>query len=219
MNSRFPVISLFCGMYLFSLGCTPPPDSTPSLAKSSGTTEASLSVTENDTEETAKDATKTPFAVDLSVVDLAGLNERVKGLTGKVIVVDLWSTSCIPCMREFPNLVALGTKYPERVACVSFNLDYIGIKSKPPESYLPKVQEFLDKTITEAQKSAVTNLLSATPDGDVLTEFSAESIPAILIFGSDGQLAHTLTDANSGDDGLTYEGDVLPKVEAMLGKN
>ncbi len=66
------------------------------------------------------------------------------------------------------------------------------------------------------QADKVTNLLSASTDEAVLGEFQLESIPAILIYAADGTLEHALTDANSGDDGLSYEGDVIPKVEALL---
>ncbi|MCA9132801.1 MAG: TlpA family protein disulfide reductase, partial [Planctomycetales bacterium] len=139
------------------------------------------------------------------------LEAKIKEFAGKVVVVDIWSNSCAPCLHEFPNLVALSSEYPERVACISLNVDYIGLKSKGPEYYLPKVQAFLEK-----QQATFTNFLSAAPDEQVLTKFEAESIPAILIFDRQGNLAHKLTDANSGDDGLSYAGDVIPKLEALL---
>ncbi|MCA9160810.1 MAG: TlpA family protein disulfide reductase, partial [Planctomycetales bacterium] len=132
---------------------------------------------------------------------------------GKVVVVDVWSTSCAPCMREFPHLVALSKNTDsDKLACISLNVDYIGLKSKPPESYLGKVQEFLQ----QQQADQVTNLLSAATDEAVLSEFQLVSIPAILIYSADGTLKHALTDANTGDDGLSYEGDVIPLVTALL---
>ena len=151
-------------------------------------------------------------AVELTLADLAQLSEIVKSQAGKVVVVDVWSTSCAPCMREFPHLVALSHTDADKLACISLNVDYIGLKSKPPESYKAKVEEFLQKQ----QADKVTNLLSASTDEAVLGEFQLESIPAILIYAADGTLEHALTDANSGDDGLSYEGDVIPKVEALL---
>jgi hypothetical protein len=114
-------------------------------------------------------------------------------------------------LREFPNLVELSHKYPEQVSCISLNVDYIGLKSKPPESYRPAVEDFLKK-----QKAQLINLLSATSDEAILSKFKLEAIPAILIYGTDGRLLHTLTDVNTGDDGLTYAGDVIPKIEQLL---
>lgn len=150
--------------------------------------------------------------VELSIVEVAGLREKVDEVSGKVVVVDIWSTSCLPCMREFPHLVELSEKYSDELVCISMNVDYIGIKSKPPKSYLPKVEEFLK----EQNASNVINFLSATSDSDVMSEIEAESIPAILIFDRDGELRHKLTDASSGDEGLTYQAAVIPKIEQLL---
>ena len=150
--------------------------------------------------------------VQLTVADLGQLEQVIASHTGKVVVVDVWSTSCAPCMREFPHLVELSQTHPERLVCVSLNVDYIGLKSKPAEAYSAKVQLFLQKQ----QAVDITNLLSASTDEDVLRQFSIGAIPAILIYSADGELKYTLTDSNTGEDGLTYEGDVLPKVRELI---
>ena len=150
--------------------------------------------------------------VPLIVADLSQLEQVIAGQAGKVVLVDVWSTSCAPCMREFPHLVELSQTHPEQLACISLNVDYIGLKSKPPEEYTAKVQKFLQ----DQHAVDITNLLSASPDEAVLRQFSIGAIPAILIYSVDGELKHTLTDSNTGEDGLTYEGDVLPKVRELL---
>ena len=150
-------------------------------------------------------------AVELTLADLAQLSEIVKSQAGKVVVVDVWSTSP-PGAASSPHLVALSHTDADKLACISLNVDYIGLKSKPPESYKAKVEEFLQKQ----QADKVINLLSSSTDEAVLGEFQLESIPAILIYAADGTLEHALTDANSGDDGLSYEGDVIPKVKELL---
>ncbi len=150
--------------------------------------------------------------VAVALVDFEGFEAQVKKLAGKIVVVDAWSTSCPPCMREYPHLVSLSRRWPDQVACVSLNVDYIGIKSKPPESYLPKVTEFLEKQ----QSLAVTNLMSTEADSDVFEKLKIDSIPAILIYDTTGTLVKTFSEANSGEDGLTYDADVVPAIEAMV---
>lgn len=149
--------------------------------------------------------------IAVEVKTLADALKEIAAEKGKWTVVDVWSTSCIPCMREFPHLVELAKKYPDKVRCVSINVDYVGLKSKTPESYVPAVEEFLKK-----QKAEFKNYLSATPDSDVFTELEIESIPAIVVLGPDGEKKKTFTDDNSGDDGITYEGDVIPWLESQL---
>src|SRR6187401_2060375 len=60
--------------------------------------------------------------------DVEGL---IKQQQGKIVVVDIWSTSCLPCMTEFPHLVAMQRAHKEHLVCVSFNVDYVGIRNKP----------------------------------------------------------------------------------------
>lgn len=138
----------------------------------------------------------------------------VEGNPGKVIVVDAWSTSCIPCMREFPNLVKLHERFPKEVVCVSFSCDYVGIKSKPPKFYEERVLKFLTK-----QKATFTNLLSTTDADAVYEEMGVNSIPAVFVYGGDGKLAKKF-DSESGEGGeeepFTYE-DVTALVEKLVG--
>ena len=153
-------------------------------------------------------------ATKAKLVDYQGLMDTVKQSSGKIVVVDVWSTSCPPCMKEFPHLVELAAKYPEDLTCVSMNVDYIGSKRKPPESLLPRIQGFLDKN-----HANITNLVSTEPDEVIWDKLDVGAIPAILIYGPDGQLANKITDDNAGEDGLTYEGDVIPAIESLIADN
>jgi thiamine biosynthesis protein ThiC len=62
----------------------------------------------------------------LTPVDHTGLMQEVARQRGKVVVLDCWSTSCPPCVKEFPGLVRLAAAHPDRVACLSLALDYDG---------------------------------------------------------------------------------------------
>ncbi len=152
-------------------------------------------------------------AVKVSLANFDELQAAIKKHAGKVVVVDVWSTSCLPCMKEFPNLVALSRDYPDRVACISLNVDFIGLKRKPPQSYVEKVEKFL-----VAQKAAFTNLLSTEADEDIRDKLKITSIPAILVYDQQGKLVHKLGEGNTGDDGLTYAGDVIPRVKELVSK-
>lgn len=147
-----------------------------------------------------------------ALADLGSLESSIKDSQAEFVVVDVWSTSCLPCMKEFPHLVELSKRWPDRVKCVSFNVDYIGIKSKQPDSYQSKVEEFL----TKQNATSVTNLISTLADSDVFASLEIESIPAILIYDAKGNVVQKFTDASSGDDGLSYDGDVIPAIEKLL---
>ena len=212
MNARVFVVAL--SVLVSSLaGCRRPVETIPVLSaddyQSSGTTAQPLDPI--DLTKDASESTDGP-AVDLQVSDLEGLKAAISDRAGKIVVVDIWSTACLPCMQEFHNLVEIAELHRDQVACISLNVDYLGLPKKAVESYVPKVTEFLNKQ----NASSVKNLLSSVADSDVFEHFSIESIPAVLIYDAKGELKHQFTDANSGDDGMNYEGDVLPMLRELL---
>lgn len=224
----FGLLSL---LLLSTVGCNPPRETLPVLPSSAGTTlnDSSFSSgTTFDSEEdmplgsgvTLSDGLNNSSAAEdreepeVSIASYEQVMEAVKQADRKLVVLDIWSNSCIPCLQEFPNLVELSHKYPDELTCMSLNVDYIGIKSKPPESYLPKIEEFLKKS-----KATLTNFASSDPDSDIFTSFEIESIPAVIIFDDQGEIIQKFTDANSDNDGFSYEGDVIPKLEELLGSD
>ncbi len=193
-----PIAAIFC-VGLALLGCAKPP-SPPDLNESMEAEELSA-------------ADPARAAVELQLADYATIIDFINEQTGKVVVVDLWSTSCVPCMEEFPNLVALSNSHTEDVVCVSVNLDYIGLKRKPAESYKDDVTDFL-----QSQEATLTNFLASETDEAIRDKFEITSIPAIVVFDQAGNLAARLSEATSGEAGLSYEAHVLPLVDKLLTK-
>ena len=162
---------------------------------------------------TAADAPAAEPAVTLEVKSWDGIQQVVAQQKGKVVVLDLWSTWCEPCMREFPNLVQLHRAHTDDVVCLSFNLDYSGVADEPPESFRDSVFEFLDK-----QRATFTNALSSAAADDVFNRLDLGSVPAVLVYGRDGQLVKRFDndDGAYGDEGFTYKDHVLPLVDSLL---
>lgn len=127
-----------------------------------------------------------------------------------LVVVDLWSLSCAPCLREFPQLVSLQREHGDAVRCISVSVDYDGRRRRPPETYLERVTDF----VTSVDGGSLTNYLCNTPSDDVLEAVDAESIPTVLIY-QNGKVVHKFVDAGA-TAGFTYEKDVAPAVAAML---
>ena len=135
---------------------------------------------------------------------------------GKVVVVDIWSTSCLPCMTEFPHLVELQKAHGEKLVCISFNVDYVGIKTKPATYYRERVEKFLTK-----QQAGLINILSTTEADKVFQALELSSIPAVYVFGTDGKLAKRFDDSllsEGEEDAFTYKVDINPFVEDLVKK-
>jgi hypothetical protein len=118
-------------------------------------------------------------------------------------------------MKEFPNLVKLHQKYGGKdVICMSLSCDYAGIKSKPPEFYRERVENFLLKQGAEFE-----NLLSSVPSEDLFEKMGLSSIPAVYVYGRDGKLVKRFDneEAKTEEDNFTYA-DVTKLVEQLAVK-
>lgn len=157
----------------------------------------------------AAQASASDADITLQVLDYEGIQRLIAAQQGKVVVLDCWSTSCEPCMKEFPGLVALHRKYgPERVACISLSFDYEGLGK--PEDVQQPVLEFLRR-----QQATFTNVLSSD-ESDVLYErFQLSSIPAVFVYDQQGKLVKRFTASDPSQPAFTYR-DVEQFVEQLL---
>ena len=134
---------------------------------------------------------------------------------GKIVVLDLWSTSCVPCIREYPHLVALQKKYPEQVVCVSFNVDYYGGEENPPELNRDAVMKVLVK-----HHSKLKNFISSTPDEALYKKIDLASIPVAFVYNKEGTLEKRFDNETKAysKEGFSYEKNIVPLVEKLLSK-
>jgi thiol-disulfide isomerase/thioredoxin len=150
----------------------------------------------------AIDAPKSPENdVAVQLLDYAGIEGLIAGHRGKVVVMDCWSTSCPPCIRDFPELVALQARYGrEQLACISLSFDYEGIGE--PAEKLPRVQTFL-----EQQDARFDNVLSSEESDVLYRKFHLASIPAVFVYDKAGVLRHRFDDqkAQSEAEHFTYQ--------------
>ncbi len=149
---------------------------------------ASQTKVEAEKERTAAGAKK-GGGVEVMILDFAGIQRLIDGHRGKVVVVDYWSTSCEPCMKEFPGLVKLHNTYgTDKIACVSINLDYTGGKREKPEDSVPAVLEFLTE-----KDARFDNVVASQADSEIYKALELGSIPAVYVFDAQGKLAERFT--------------------------
>lgn len=139
--------------------------------------------------------------VGLSIVNYEGIEQHIERNRGKVVVMDAWSTSCAPCMKEFHNLVELHKQYgPERVACISLSFDYDGLGT--PEEQQDRVLTFL-----RAQGAVFDNLLSSEESDVLYRKFKLAAVPAVFVYDRAGQLRKRFDNekAKTSAEAFTYE--------------
>ncbi len=202
-----------------SLPITPPADENP--GKSGGIEMPKLESTsttvisqrpvldEAESEDKSQDGIAVDNGIKLTAAPWSTI-EKVIAESGTICVVDLWSLSCDPCLKEFPGLVRLHHDLGDKVTCVSLNVDYDGRKTKPAEVYRPRVEAFL-----QSSKAKFGNYLCETANEELYAKLKIASIPAVLVYDANGTLVRTFTDTGK-DLGFGYTDDVIPFVKSLV---
>jgi thiol-disulfide isomerase/thioredoxin len=151
-------------------------------------------------------------AATVEILSWDQTQKRREKFRGKVVVLDVWSTFCQPCVREFPNLVNLQDRLGEKVACISFNTDYTGAKDEPPESFRKNVLAFLT-----TQQAHLLNVLSSDPNEEFFDKIRLGGPPAVFVYDRQGKLVKRFDNSQVPKvPEFTYKRDVLPLVERLL---
>jgi len=155
--------------------------------------------------EPARSPALTPAAKDgdvqLTIEPFEGIQEHIARNRGKVVVMDAWSTSCAPCIKEFHNLVELHQKYgPEKLACISLSFDFEGLGT--PEEQQGLVLKFLRE-----QGATFENLMSNEESDVLYRKFKLAAVPAVFVYDRAGQLRKRFDNekAKSKAEAFTYE--------------
>ena len=146
--------------------------------------------------------------VTLKAASLDEVQAAIAKHKGKVVICDYWSTSCEPCVKEFPHLVALSQKHSaDHLVCVSASLDFDGLDKL--ETYREPVLTFLKE-----KHATIENYLLSDDDTAVYAKLKIASIPAVYVYGADGKLKQRF-DESSGKP-FSYEKDINPLVEELV---
>ena len=124
-------------------------------------------------------AAEPPADVRLDAVSYSALAGELKGLKGKVVLVDVWGTFCAPCKEKFPKVVALHDRYGRKgLAVVSVSVD-------PPDDADARraAEAFLLR-----QKAAFRNVI-LTDKAEVWQEkWNTGGPPIFFLFDREGRL-------------------------------
>jgi thiol-disulfide isomerase/thioredoxin len=118
-----------------------------------------------------------------------------KTLKTPVVVVNFWASWCLPCLKEFPSLVALNEKYKSQMTVVAIN----GDDEEPLKS--------IEKT---RKKYDLDFLHVIDPESVISDKFLVSAYPFSLIYVN-GKLIH------SSQKNLDFMGqDLVAKIDKAL---
>ena len=141
--------------------------------------------------------------VTLDDIDAAGVAKLVKNDTDKYRLFNVWSTSCIPCIKEFPGLISVS----RRMGLRKFEL--ITITTDLPRDR-DEVMAFLDK-----QRAALPKRLKPSLEAEgrksnnyLFTEASADKLIEALDPEWPGPQPHTVLVAPGGKIVFRHNGEI-----------
>lgn len=115
---------------------------------------------------------------DIKVVNYAGLSEFIKQQRGKVVVVDFWSDTCVPCKKEFPNLVKLN----KDLARDGFVAVSVSTDDPADKETMERVQKFLVK-----QDAKFANFVLDEKPEVWQKRLGFEAVPCVFVFNKAGE--------------------------------
>jgi thiol-disulfide isomerase/thioredoxin len=110
---------------------------------------------------------------DITFVDAQGASKSLGDWRGKVVLLNIWATWCVPCREEMPTLDKLQSELGGKdFEVVAVNIDRGG--GDKPAKFL-------------AETGATHLQLYADPSGKLFSVVKAVGMPTTLLIGRDGK--------------------------------
>lgn len=131
------------------------------------------------------------LAPDFTTTDINGKPFSLSDLRGKVVLLDFWSSSCVPCRKSNPYLLELYKKYHDKgleILCVGDNDNYKSAWKKAIED--DGIQAF----------HHVLRGLKRTSDGfdrsaDISVKYAVHFLPTKFLIDREGKIIGKMKDA------------------------
>lgn len=116
---------------------------------------------------------------ELALKDLFGVEQRLTGYRGRIVVLNFWATYCLPCRKEMPDLAAIQNQY------AALGVQVIGAAADTAEDK-QKVLQFIKDT-----KLNFPIWLGASAE-DMQRFGLGSALPGTVIVGRDGKIVASI---------------------------
>lgn len=142
----------------------------------------------------------------LKPVEAATLKTILKTKRGKVVLINLWATWCVPCREEFPDLIKLYGKYRDRgLELILISVDFAEQR--------PQVEAFLKENGV-----AFPTYINAEESNEDLIDFLAPDwiggLPTTFVIDRKGRLTRSLV---GGQNYEVFRKAVAPLLRTLTG--
>jgi thiol-disulfide isomerase/thioredoxin len=112
-------------------------------------------------------------APSVGFADAEGKSFRLSDFAGKLVLVNLWATWCMPCRHEMPSLERLQTRLGDKIAILAISEDTGGSKAVAP---------FVAKLGLKAVK------IYLDPESAVGSAFKVDGLPTSFLLDRQGRV-------------------------------
>lgn len=141
----------------------------------------------------AKVAAWAATPVKVETIDAAGITMLRANTSNKLRLINVWATWCGPCVKEFPDLVAISRQFDMR------DFELVTISLDEPAD-LPKAQEFLSKQASGMSKRVEASVVKeGRTTNSYLFTGTSDDLAAVLDKEMPGPIPHTILVAPGGE--------------------
>lgn len=141
----------------------------------------------------AKVASWAATPVTVETIDAAGVAKLRANASNKLRLINVWATWCGPCVKEFPDLVAISRQFDMR------DFELVTISLDEPTD-LPKAQDFLSKQASGMSKRVQASVVKeGRTTNSYLFTGTSDALAAVLDKDMPGPIPHTILVAPGGE--------------------
>lgn len=122
-----------------------------------------------------------PEDQDFSVMTMEGNKISKNDFNGKILVLDFWSSWCVPCQKEGPILSKISKEWEKR------NVQFIGVSVWDSKE---NVEDFI-------QKNQIGYPNTIDKNGQMTIDFGVKGIPEKIIINPDGKIIKRIIGPNT----------------------
>ncbi|HNR21858.1 MAG TPA: TlpA disulfide reductase family protein [Steroidobacteraceae bacterium] len=128
----------------------------------------------------------------IALVSAGGLRSALDAERGKVVVLNLWATWCVPCLREIPDLVRIERELAPQVVL-------IGVAMDEPDERESRVAPFHAKYFPDF-RSYLRSERELDAIASVVDPAWNEVLPTTYLLGRDGRVVRRIQGAKSHEE-------------------